>query len=180
MRRHCIDHVGYGPLFGQSVEFDVITPTGRYSRNTSINPGSNFFSINPFYAATLWVTPDWTFSGRFHYLWNATNDEANAGLGPSARTSQAGQVFHMNVATLYQINPTWGIGLSGYYLQQITDTRVNGQPVPGRRERIFAIGPGAILNLAKDYSIYVNAYQGFGAQNRTEGRKLILRFNAYF
>jgi hypothetical protein len=168
-----------GPLFAQSLELDVIVPTGRYDRNIAINPGSNFFSLDPFYAATLWLTRDWSFSGRFHYLWNATNDAPNASLGPAARSSQAGQAFHMNMATQYQLDENWGIGPNGYYLQQVTDTRVNGQAVPGRRERVFAIGPGVTFNMSMDYSIFLNTYEEFGAENRTEGTRIVLRFNAH-
>jgi len=168
-----------GPRFAQSVEFDVITPTGHYNRNAAINPGSNFVSINPFYAATFWATPEWSVSGRFHYLWNATNDAPNASLGPTARTSQTGQAFHMNLASQYQLTETWGIGLNGYYLHQVTDTRINGQSVPGRRERVFAIGPGLTVTLNKDYSIFLNAYKEFAAENRAEGDRVVLRFNAH-
>ena len=169
-----------GPRFAQSIEFDVFTPTGRYDRNIAINPGSHFLSINPFYAATFWATPDWTFSGRFHYLWNATNNEPNFSLGPEARTSQAGQAFHMNLHDALPAHAAWGVGLNGYYLQQLTDLRVNGQAAPGTLERVAAIGPFLTFALNKDYSVFLNAYKEFGAENRPEGERVILRFNAYF
>ena len=167
-----------GPVFAQFVELDFIVPTGRYDRNAAINPGSNFWSFNPFYAATLWVSPQWSFSGRFHYLWNAPNDEPNVAFGPGAMSTQAGQAFHMNLTTQYQINPTWAIGINGYLLEQFTDTKVNGIPVPGRRERVSAIGPGLILELSKSFSVFVNGYKKFDARNRSQGEKLMVRFNA--
>src|SRR5579883_1338737 len=97
------------PLLAQSLELDVFAPTGRYSRNVAINPGSNFVSLDPFYAATLWLTPQVTVSGRFHYLWNAPNDAPNVSFGSGARTVQAGQAFHANLAAHYRLDERWGV-----------------------------------------------------------------------
>ena len=169
-----------GPIFVQAIEFDFIVPTGSYNPNIAVNPGSNFFSFNPFYAATLWVTPEWSFSGRFYFLWNGVNNAPSASLGPSALYSQAGTAFHTNLTTQYQINQTWAVGINAYVLQQLSDFKVNGVAVPGQRERVFAVGPGLILNLSKDYSVFLNYYKEFSARNRTEGQKLVLRFNAHF
>ncbi len=168
------------PLLAQSLEFDIIAPTGHYSRRVSVTPGSNFLSLDPFYAATAWLTPELTISGRFHWLWNATNDAPKEEFGPAARSSQAGQAFHMNLAAHYQLDHSWGIGVAGYFLQQVTDTRVNGTPVPGRRERVFAIGPGLTYSINRDYSVFLNAYQEFGAENRPEGTKILARLNVHF
>ncbi len=169
-----------GPIFAQMLEFDVIAPTGTYNRNITINPGSNFLSVDPFYAATLWLTPQWSVSERLHYLWNAVNDAPNASYGPGAITSQAGQAVHLNFASLYQVNDTLGIGINGFYLQQITDTQINGLAVPGGRERVVALGPGATFNITKDYSIFVSDYQDFWVRNRPEANKFMVRINAHF
>jgi len=93
-------------------------------------------------------------------------------------STQAGQAFHMNLTTQYQINPMWAIGINGYLLEQFTDTKVNGIPVPGRRERVSAIGPGLILELSKSFSVFVNGYKEFDARNQSQGEKLMVRFNA--
>ncbi|RJX48973.1 phenol degradation protein meta, partial [Pseudomonas syringae pv. actinidiae] len=63
------------PLLTQRVEADIAIPVGAYNRNRSINPGSNFWSFNPYYAATYWFSPKWSASGRFMYLWNGKNDD---------------------------------------------------------------------------------------------------------
>ena len=41
------------------------------------------------------------------------------------------------------------MGLNGYWLKQVTDTEVDGEKVKGRREQVWAIGPGAMYSFSK-------------------------------
>ena len=157
-----------GPLFIGRVEAQMILPTGRYDPTAAVNPGSNFFSFNPYIAGTLFLTPDWTVSARFHYLWNASNDRPNVGFGPTVVSTQAGQALHAN------------FGSSGQVVTCKGDTLANGVAVPGRRERVFGLGPGALLALNKDNFLFFNAYYEFGAQNRPEGQRYTARWVAHF
>jgi hypothetical protein len=59
-----------GPVFMHRIEFQMLLPTGRYDHNAAANAGSNFFSIDPYWAATWFILPQWTMSWRVHYLWN--------------------------------------------------------------------------------------------------------------
>jgi hypothetical protein len=169
-----------GPRFAQRVEFQFIVPTGQYDRNNAINPGSHFFSFNPYWAATAWLTPKWTVSWRLHYLWNATNHAPASALGPDAISSQAGQAIHLNLSTEYEIRPGLRIGLNGYWLRQITDLKVNGADVPGTREAVWAIGPGAMYSFSQQDHLFLNTYFERDARNRPQGTRVILRYTHHF
>ncbi|GLU33814.1 SphA family protein [Trinickia caryophylli] len=169
-----------GPLFSQRFELQVIAPTGRYDRTASVSPGSNFWSLDPYWAFTFWATPKLSLSGRFNYLWNARNSEPNAAFGTEATSTQAGQALHANVALEYEFKKGLVAGLSGYWLRQITDTKVNGTEVPGRREQVVGLGPAAMVALSPKDFLFVNYYREFAVRNRTEGNKFQIRYDHHF
>nr|WP_238193118.1 transporter [Methylobacterium frigidaeris] len=95
-------------------------------------------------------------------------------------STQAGQALHANFASEYSVTKELKLGVNGYWLQQISDTLANGVAVPGRRERVFALGPGALLALNKDNFLFFNAYHEFGAQSRPEGQRYTVRWVGHF
>jgi len=179
-----------GPRFVHRIEFQMIFPTGKYSDRYELNPGSNVFSFNPYWAATVFHSPRWSTSWRLHYLWNGDNDD------PSVRTRQAiqfkrpdlevneikpGQAVHLNYATSFAVLPNrFRLGLNGYYLKQTTDTKVDGIKVSGRKEEVFAIGPGAVWSFSKDSHLFLNLYFETSAENRPKGDRWNLRFVHHF
>lgn len=166
-----------GPVFMHRVEFQMLLPTGRYNHNDSLNPGSNFFSIDPYWAATWFIQPRWTASWRIHYLWNDENDEPGGGFS----TLQAGQAVHLNYATDYEVLPKQlRLGINGYYLKQVTDTKINGSDVSGRREQVVGIGPGLVWHISQNDHIFANAYVECAAENRPEGERYNLRWVHHF
>ena len=168
-----------GPRFMHRIEFQFIFPTGEYDENRELNPGSNFFSFNPYWAATLFITPKWTLSTRIHYLWNDENDDPNRQFA-GARDSQAGQAFHLNFASAYQILPMLRVGINGYYLEQIDDLEVDGVEIKGTREQVLGIGPGLLWHISKDAHLFFNTYFESNTENRPEGERFNLRFVYHF
>lgn len=169
------------PRFSNRIEIDVIAPTGRYNPNYVLNPSSHFWSFNPYWAGTVWLTPKWTASTRLHYLWNAKNTDPNLVLfGPEARSTQAGQAFFANFATEYEVVKKLYVGVNGYYLNQFTDTKVNDHNVSGRRERVWALGPGALYSFSKDHNLFFNVYFERDARNRPQGASGIIRYVYHF
>ena len=169
-----------GPVFSHRLEFDVIAPIGRYDPTNAINPGSNFWSLDPHWAFTAWATPKLSFSGRLHYLWNGRNRDPATSFGPGVTSTRAGQAAHANFTAEYAIREGFSVGLNGYWLRQTTDTQANGADVAGRKERVWAVGPGLVYAFSKESSIFVNLYSEQGARNRAEGTRLVVRFNQHF
>ncbi len=164
------------PLLTQRIEADIVIPVGSYDRRRSINPGSNFWSFNPYYAATYWFNPKWSASGRFMYLWNGKNDDPQIAFGDEVSDTQAGQALHANLTLQYAIDQSLSLGVNGYWLKQITDTEVDGHAVSGRREKVWAIGPGLVYAFNKENVLSVNAYFEQEAENRTQGNKMVLNW----
>jgi anthranilate 1,2-dioxygenase (deaminating, decarboxylating) large subunit len=166
-----------GPIFMHRIELQATFPTGRYDHNKALNPGSNSYTFNPYWAATLFFTPKWTISTRFHYLWCSENDDPNS----PARTTQAGQAIHLNYASEYEVIPKMlRLGVNGYYLKQITDAQADGVDVPGQKEQVFAIGPGMLFSFSQNDHLFFNAYFEMAAENRTEGQRFNLRWTHHF
>jgi len=65
-------------------------------------------------------------------------------------------------------------------LNQITDTKINGRDVSGRREKVWAIGPGAVFSLSPHDHLFLNAYFEQDAENRPEGKRMQLRWVHHF
>lgn len=168
-----------GPRFVHRIELQVNLPTGEYSDKRDINPGNNAVSFNPYWAATYWFNPKWSASLRAHYLYNWRNDDPSYAFG-DVSDIQAGQALHANFATEYAVTPQLRLGINGYWLKQISDTKVDGHEVSGRREKVWAIGPGAMYSFSQDDHLVVNAYFEQDVENRPDGSRLQVRYIHHF
>ena len=168
-----------GPIFMHRVELQMIFPTGSYDSQFALNPGSNFFSFNPYWAGTLFMGPKWTATARIHLLYNSTNDEP--ALFTGLDDFRAGTAIHGNFAISYDVIPRQlRIGLNGFFFEQISDTKVNGVGMSILDEKVWAIGPGMLYSFSQEDHIFINTYFESSAENRPEGWRLNLRWTHHF
>ena len=171
-----------GPIFMHRVELQMIFPTGSYDERHALNPGSNFFSFNPYWSGTLFMGPRWSASVRVHLLFNQTNSEP-----PMLYTMQgiesfrAGRAIHGNFSISYDVVPRqFRVGVNGFFFNQISDTEFNGAGVSSADEEVFAIGPGMLYSFSQEDHIFANLYFESSAKNRPEGWRLNLRWTHHF
>lgn len=170
-----------GPVLAHRVELQTILPTGDYDETRNINPGANVVSLNPYWSATWFITPKWTLSGRFHYLWNAKNCDPFSPPDSGIRDTQAGQALHANFATEVEVVAKHlRVGLNGYAFRQISDSQTNGECVEDGDEQVVGIGPGALWSFSQEDHLFLNVYFETAAENRPEGERVNVRYVHHF
>jgi hypothetical protein len=163
---------GGRPVFAERFEFDVISPIGAYNRADDINPGSGFWSLNPFWAMTFLPTPNIEFSTRLNYLHNFENNSPAVGAPPF----RAGDAVWTNFAASYKVLPSLNLGINGYYFQQIQNDSVNGQTRPKTRTTNFSLGLGAMYQPDAHNTFFVNAYLPVIERDTTHGFHFVFRW----
>lgn len=160
------------PVFVQRMAFDAILPTGKYNKDKDLNPGSNYFSLNPYWAATWMPAPRWEVSWRLNYLYNFKNDDPASSSqqffeGQAVRDTQSGQSAWANFTASYEVFPTVSVGINGYYFRQISDDKVNGNTLTDSREKVLGFGPGLFWKITEDKAFWLNIYKETGVENRS-------------
>ena len=71
------------------------------------------------------------------------------------------------------------LGVNGYFFRQVTDSQVNGVDQSGR-EKVLAIGPGALLGFSQNTHLFLNAYFETKAAYHPEGERFVVRLVHHF
>lgn len=136
-------------------------PTGNYNKNDIFNAGVNYYSGVVHYAVTWLPTKNIEASGELVGVWNAPNKDTDYRSGITA---------NMNYGLNYHFDNGWFSGISGYWINQVTDDKQNGEPVNGNgnRLRIFAIGP-QVGYIASKWAAYLAWHHQAYVRNTAEG-----------
>lgn len=155
------------PIFVHRFEIDIAFPSGKNEEPFFlINPATNFFYFNVYWAATLYFTPQWAISWRLNYLW----------CNPNKRTNiKTGDTFYMSYSMEYNVAPNVFAAINGYFLQQLKNNSFCGIEMANGRERVLGIGPGIAAFLPKNFILLGHFYGELLARNRTQGLRAVLR-----
>ncbi len=167
-----------GRPFLQRIELDFILPTGQYDSEYVLNPGSNLWTIEPYYAFTWFLTPKFSTSWRIHYAYSTKNDNPFHLLGVDE--VQPGQAFHFNYSFEYEIVKDFRGAVAGYYLKQVTDDKVNGASAADSKEQVFGIGPAVHWIFSPNFSMGLKTQFETSVENRPKGNRTTLRMTYKF
>lgn len=152
------------PLFVHRIECDVSFPTGK-TNSSKVTAGNGLYFINPYWAATLYFSKQWAISWRLHYLWSSKNKFK----------LQPGTAVHANFDMEYEVAKHLWVGLAGYWLQQLTDDHFRKVKIPGTRERVVGLGPGALYRFSEKFYVAGMLYLETSVRNRPQGMSFMLR-----
>lgn len=166
----------HGSLLGRPLSVrlaaQVVTPTGGYTADRSLNPGQNGWQLSPYLAATWRTSRRFEISGRAIYDWSGRNNDPGGAY--MVRSIQPGPQIAIDLSASRALGTSWRIGASGYMLQQIGDAKFGGLRVSAGRERAFGLGPGVLFQSGKTRLIWT-AYREFANRDRPMGSQIVLR-----
>jgi anthranilate 1,2-dioxygenase (deaminating, decarboxylating) large subunit len=164
-----------GRPFIHRLELDIVMPTGQYDNKYLINPGSNIWTFEPYYAFTWFLTDKFSTSWRLMYDFHTENSDAFGG-----RDVTPGQAFHFNYSFEYQFFKNFWGSAAGYYLVQTTDDEINGQKESDSKEQVFAVGPAVFWAVSPNFSMGLKTAWEMSAENRPEGNRTTFRMTYKF
>ena len=166
----------FGAPIYQRAALDFDIPLGTYSPKASLNIGSGHWDVQPAYTITVMPEKRIETSWRLFYLWNAPNNSPP--IGDHASREQAGQAVHLNGTLAFEALKGLYVGANGYYLRQVSTSRIDTRAFPGRQE-ISGIGPGMVMQRGK-WFYFANLYHEAGVRDMSEGDKIVLRVMRVF
>ncbi|MBS0512219.1 MAG: transporter [Proteobacteria bacterium] len=166
-----------------AVALDVNLPTGKYESGDPLRSvGANYWSVEPIFAATWMGDGGWEVSAKFMYNIKGKNEDFRPAEGAPKMDYQSGDEFHMDYLVGKRFGE-WGVGLSGYYLKQLTNDEIDDRKIAanpglwsaGRKGEVFAIGP-SVSYTTKGGMHFIGQWQHETAvTNRFGGDKVWLK-----
>jgi len=163
------------PYLAWRTQLLVQIPNGRFDPNKSINPGSGYWAVVPYVAATYMPWRKVEMSTRLHYQYNLpTTKLANPPPIPHLVyvNGQAGQLVYGNFAGSYRVTRKLYAGANSFAVYQLSPDRTNGVTVSKARETQFYLGPGGGYDFSRTDTLNVNLYLKVEAHNTASGPAL--------
>ncbi len=147
------------PVFANSVEFDIIAPTGKFSSTAVANPGNDYWSISPFWRATYLPAPGWEVSWRTNYLHNFDHQTPTPFNPDGVPVVVNGDAVWINFTLSKEIAKNLHFGLNGYWLKQLSgDTGLGGTKIANSQVESLYIGPGVHYEIDRHNMVNFNVY----------------------
>jgi len=170
---------GKRPDFAWRFQFIVLSPTGGFSKTRNVDQGCGYWAINPYVAVTYIPIPKLEFSTRFNYQYNfATSNLASPPPIPGVvyRNGQAGDMIYDNFSTSYTVFGRLDLGINGFFIDQLSPNKTNGQVVGKTRESEVYIGPGLHYAFSPANLLNVNLYLPVESANASVGPKINVQY----
>lgn len=156
----------HSPEWHTAVGLDINLPTGAFDKNDAPgkNIGANYYSLEPVLGVTYLSKNGWEVSGKFMYNLKSKNKDTDY---------RSGDEFHMDYLVGKHFGP-WSVGVSGYYLKQLSDDKQAGVKVgaDGNRGQVAAIGPSVKYENSSHSHFIFQWQHETSAENRFQGNKV--------
>ncbi len=153
---------------------DIYVPVGDYEKGNIASVGKNFWTFEPIFGISAIYENGWSWSGKFMFDINMTNDEYVAPGTTAEVELDPGMEFHFDYSVDYAVAKDWRVGLAGYFYTQVTDDEIDGVE-QDEKGRVFSIGP-AVKYDYKNMSFEGRAEFEMAAKNRPEGQAYWFKF----
>lgn len=147
---------------------NVFFPTGAYSTDYTVNPGTHRYRIFPHLECTFIPAEHFAISVKNNLYFYA----------PEIGTPrQSGTTYNLNYALEFRITARFTLAAAGYYLKQLEQDSYNGDKhyyqnhygISDTREQVFAAGPGVSWKTGSAVTIEMKALWETSARNRPQG-----------
>ena len=149
----------------------IIAPTADYDSDELVNPGLNYWSFDTNLAVTYFNQQSGKdYSLNIGHIYNTENDDTDY---------QSGQEIHVDFMVNQFISESFGIGLHGFYLKQITGDSGDGALLGDFKAEAAGIGPALFWNknvFGQNVSFIAKWLHEYHAERRIEGDHIFVSF----
>jgi hypothetical protein len=160
------------PVLSFRVQLLILSPTGGFNKQVSINQGAGFWAVNPYVAATWLPTASLELSTRLNYQYNLPSTNfANPPQIPGLiyTSAQAAQICYGNLDASYEVAANIRLGVNGYFLHSLDPDKTNGSIVPHSEVNEVSLGPGGRYTFDSANFVNINLYFPIVSHNGTPG-----------